>query len=133
MDFPQDGFHLGEQVVGRIAAQFLDAGLVEAQAVAQFLRRRAQGGVDVARGEPVDRQGVDEPHRHGLVGRTGEGLLDARFQHLAAVDDRLDVRDGAEGRVLAQGRPVAVVGDQPGPVVGNVLAKQLLHGQATAS
>ena len=59
-DFPQDGLHLGEQVVGRIAAQFLDAGLEEAEAVAQFLCRRAQGGVDVARREPVDRQRVDE-------------------------------------------------------------------------
>ena len=67
--------------------------------------------------------------RHGLVGRAGEGLLDARFEHLAAVDDRLDVRDGAEGRVLAQGRPVAVVGDEPGPVIRDVLVEQLLHGQ----
>ena len=55
VDFPQDGLHLGKQIVGRIAAQVLDAGLVEAKAVAQFLRRCAQRGVDVTCGEPVDR------------------------------------------------------------------------------
>ena len=78
------------QAVGRIAAQFLDTRLEEAQAVAQFLRRRAQGGVDIARREPVDRQRMDELDRHGFVGRAGESLLDARLEHHAAINDRLD-------------------------------------------
>ena len=59
VDFPQDGFHLGKQIIGRIAAQLLDARLKETQAVAQFLRRRAQGRVDVARREPVNGERMD--------------------------------------------------------------------------
>ena len=129
MDFPQDGFHLGKQIIGRIAAQLLDARLKETQAVAQFLRRRAQGRVDVARREPVNGERMDELGRHRLVCQAGEGLLDARFEHHAAIDDCLDVRNGAEGRVLAQGRPVAVIGDDSGPVVGYVLVEELLYGQ----
>ena len=129
MDFPQDGLHLGEQVVGRIAAQFLDARLIEAEPVTQFPGRRAQGGVDVAGGQPVDRQGMDEPQCHGLVGRARKGLLDAGLQHLAAVDHRLDIRYGTEGGVLAEIGPVGVIGDEPGPVVRHVLVENLLHGQ----
>ena len=72
---------------------------------------------------------MDDPQRHGLVGRAGEGLLDARFEHHAAVDDRPDVRNGAEGRIFAQRRPVGVIRDDAGPVVGYVLFEHLLHRQ----
>ncbi|GIW56387.1 MAG: hypothetical protein KatS3mg082_2791 [Nitrospiraceae bacterium] len=48
---------------------------------------------------------------------------------MAAVDDLLDLRNGTEGGVLAQVRPVAVVGDEAGPVLWHLLVEQLLHGQ----
>jgi len=48
VDFAQDRFHLGQEVVGRISVQVLDAGLVETEGVAQLFCRGAQGGVDVS-------------------------------------------------------------------------------------
>ena len=96
MDLAQYGFYLGEQIVGRHPAQLLDAGLVETQAVSQFLCRRPQGRIDVAGGEPMDGKRVNQPQCHGPVGRTGEGLLDAGFEHLAAINDRPDIRHCTE-------------------------------------
>ena len=40
MDFTQNGLNLGEQIIGRIAAQFLYAGLIQAESVAELLGRR---------------------------------------------------------------------------------------------
>ncbi len=48
---------------------------------------------------------------------------------MATVDDRLNLWYGAKGRVLAQASPVSVIGNQSGPVIGNVPVKQLFHGQ----
>ena len=128
VDFAQDRFHLGKEVVGRVSAQVLDAGLVETERVAQLFGRGAQGCVDVSGRQPVDRERVDDAERHGLVRRPGEGLCDTGLQHLAAIDHRLDVRNGAEGGILAQVRPVAVVGDETGPVLRHLLVEQLLAG-----
>ena len=67
--------------------------------------------------------------RHGLVRRPGERLLDPGLQHLAAIDHRLDIRDGAERWVLTQILPVAVIGDKTRLVFRHLLVEQLLHGQ----
>ena len=112
-DLAQHGFDLREQVVRRLAAEVLDSRLVQAQTVPQFLRRGAERGVNVLVGQAMDRQSVDDPQRHRPVGRAGERLSDARLQHLAAIDHRLDVGIGAEGGIAAQRVPVGVVGDQP--------------------
>ena len=128
VDFAQHGFHLGEQVVGRVAAQLLDARLVQAQTVAQFLGRSAQCGVDVALRQAMHRERMDQPQRHRLVRRARERLLHAPFQRLAAIHHRLDVRHGAERRVAGQVSPVAVVGDETRVVIGHTGIQHPLHG-----
>lgn len=112
-DLAQHGFDLREQIVRRLAAEVLDSRLVQAQAVPQFLRRGAERRVNVLVRQAVDRQSVDDPHGHRPVGRAGERLRDARLQHLAAVDHRLDVGIGSKGGIVTQRVPVGVVGDQP--------------------
>ena len=128
VDLAQHGFHLREQVVRRVAAQLLHAGLVQAEAVAQFLRGGAEGRVDVALGEAMHGQRVDQPQRHRLVGRAGERLLHARLQHFTAIDHGFDVRRGAEGRIAGEVRPIAVVGDEARVFGGNVRVQQPFHG-----
>ena len=103
VDLPQDCLHLRQEVVGRIAPEILDTRLIEAQTVPQLLGGGAEGGMDVAGGQPVHRQCVDDAHRHRLVRRPGERLLNSRLQHLAAIDDRLDVGNGPERCVFPQG------------------------------
>ena len=70
---------------------------------------------------------MNNPKSHVLVCWPGEGLADTGFQNLAAVDHRFDIRHGAEGWVLPQRGPVAVVSDKPGIVLGDVLIQPPLH------
>ena len=125
----QHGLHQREQVVGRIAAELLDLRLIQTQAVAQLRRGGAERGVHVPVRQAVHGQAVDDAQRHRLVGGAGVRLADARFQHAAAIDHRLDVGFGAEGRVLAQRAPEVVVGDQPGAVLRQRLVDDPLHGR----
>ena len=127
-DLAQHGLHLGEQIVVRLAAQVLDARLVEAQAVAQFRRGGAERRVDVLVRQAVHRQSVDDPQRQRPICRAGKRLPDARLQHLAAIDHLLDVGVGAEHRVLAQRAPIGVPGDQPRAVGRKFLVDSRLHG-----
>ena len=70
---------------------------------------------------------MDEAQRHRLVLLTGDGVLDAGFQHLAAIDDRPDLGNGAERGVLLERVPVAVEGDQARLVLRHVLTENALH------
>ena len=128
VDLAQHRLHLREQVVGRVAAEVFDARLVETEAVAQLLRRRAERRVHVVVGQAVDRQAVHDPDGHFLVGGTGERLPDARLQHLAAVDHLPDLRRRADRGVPAQRVPVVVVRDQAGAVGGQLLVEPARHG-----
>ena len=105
------------------------AGIYEDPAYGTMEITLNQRGVNITRCKPVDRQCMDDPGGHGFVSRTGKSLLDTGFEHLAAIDDRFDIRHSPERRILAQRRPVAVIGDDPGPVAGHVLPEELLHGQ----
>jgi len=88
---------MGLQIlVGLVAAQLCNQRVEQAEAVTQFLGGRAHGGIDVAGGEAVDGQRMDQAQRHRLVLLTGDGVLDAGFQHLATIDDRPDLGNGAE-------------------------------------
>ena len=127
VDFPEHRFHLRQQVVGGVAAELSDPRLIEAETVAELPGGGAQGGADVPDRQPVHRQGVNDAQRHRLVGRARIGLFDERLEHPTALDDGLDVGDGAEGRVFAQFGPVAVISDQTGAVGGDVAAQQALH------
>ena len=113
--------------VGLVAAQFGDQRIEQAEAVAKFFGGCAHGGIDVASGEAVDRQRMNQAQRHRLVMLAGDGVFDAGFQHLAAIDDRPDLGNGAEGSVLLERIPVAVEGDQAGLVLRHVLAQDALH------
>ena len=53
MDFPQNGLHLGEQVIGWIASQLLNAWLIKTERIPQFLWRGSECGIDVAGGEAM--------------------------------------------------------------------------------
>ena len=129
MDFAQDGLDLREEIVGRLAAQLFDVRLVEAQRVAELVRRGPERRVDVVVREPVKGQCVDDPQRHRPVRRPCERPGDAGLQHLAAVDDRLDLRHRAERRVLAQRAPVRVVGDEAGTAGRRLVVDDPVHGQ----
>ena len=59
---------------------------------------------------------MNQAQRHRFVLSTGDGILDAGFQHLATIDDCPDLGNGAEGGVLFERVPVAVEGDQAGLV-----------------
>ena len=89
----------------------------------------APGARDVTGSEPVHRQGMDEPQGHGLVRRPSEGcwIRDSStwLQSMTALISGI----GAEGRVLAQVWPVAVVGDETRSVFGDLLVEQPPHGQ----
>jgi len=102
----------------------------QAQVVAQLGRRGAEWGEDVPRREAVDRQGVDDTARDALVPGLRVSLLDAVLEHSALVDDLLDLGDRAEGGVVAQRLPVAVVGDEPGLVAGHGLIDDAPDGHA---
>ena len=127
VDLPEHRLHLRQEVVGGVPPEVFDPRLVQAEAVPELFRGGAQAGVDVAGGQPVHRQGMDDAQRHRLVGRPRIRLLDARFEHLAAIDDRLHVGDRAEGGVLPQHGPVAVVGDEAGAVRRELLLQPPLH------
>ena len=110
---------LREQVVRRLAPEVLDSRLVETHAIPEFLRGGAERRMDVLVGQAVDRQSMDDPQCNRPVGRAGERLPDARLQHLAAINHRLDVGVGTECGILAQRAPVGVVRDQdPGCPTG---------------
>ncbi len=70
---------------------------------------------------------MNNPQRHGFIWGPRESLLDAGFEHLAAIDDRPDLGYGAEGGVLLECVPVAVEGDQSGLVLRHVFAENALH------
>ena len=72
MDFSQHRLDLGQQIIRRVAAKLSDAGLVQAQCIAQFLRCSANWRMNIASGQPVDRQTVDDLQRHGFVGLPGK-------------------------------------------------------------
>ena len=72
MDFSQHRLDLGQQIICRIAAKIPNAGLVQAQGIAQFLRCGADWRMNIASGQPVDRQTVDDLQRHGFVGWPGK-------------------------------------------------------------
>ena len=92
-DLAQGRLDRRQQVVGGLATHVLDAGLVQAKRVAQFLGRGSHRHVDVAtRGQAVYGQPLDHPHGHCLVGRPGEGLLHALGEHLGDLQHRADVR-----------------------------------------
>ena len=127
VDLPEDRLHLRQQVFGGVSPEVFDPRLVQAEAVPELFGGGAQAGVDVAGGQPMHRQGMDDAQRHRLVGRPRIRLLDARFEHLAAIDDRLHVGDGAEGGILPQHGPVAVIGDEAGTVRRERLPQPPLH------
>src|SRR5690606_16503966 len=52
--------------------------------------------------QPVDRERGDDEKRHGLVRWRGEGLLDSRLQHQAAIDRRRDALEDVD--VVRMGR-----------------------------
>ena len=61
VDFAQDRFHMGlEVLVGLVATQLGDQRIEQTEAVAQFLGGCAHGGIDVAGGEAVDGQRMDQ-------------------------------------------------------------------------
>jgi len=61
VDFAQDRFHMGlEVLVGLVATQLGDQRVEQAEAVTQFLGGRAHGSIDVAGGEAVDGQSMDQ-------------------------------------------------------------------------
>ena len=128
MNLAQHRLDLGEKIVRRVTAQVFDSGLVQAESVTQLFRRCAEGGVDVARGQAVQRERMDDPQRHRFVGGARESLSNSRLQHFAAFDDCLDVGYRTECPVLPESVPIAVVGDQTGHVVRYVLIQHLLHG-----
>ena len=76
---------------------------------------------------------MDQATSHGLVGRPGECLLYTPFQHLAAGDDFLDVRQRTIRGVLGEGVPVAVVGDEARRVGRYLLVQHGLHGRRQGS
>ena len=123
----QDGLDLRQEVVGWVASQVLDAGLVQTEGVPQLLCRGAQVRVYVAGCEPVHRERVDDPHRHRHVLGPRVRLPDARLQHFAALNDVADVGHCAERRVLAQRVPVAVVGDESRVIRGQLFVEQRVH------
>ena len=57
----------------------------------------------------------------------GDGVLDAGFQNLAAINDCPDFGNGAERSVLLEGTPIAVEGDQAGFVLRHILAQDAFH------
>ena len=85
---------------------------VDAQSVAQLLRGGAQRGIDIAGGQAVDAEGVDDAQRRRAVLGPGKRVAHPVLEHLALVDHFLDLGDAAEGRVVAQPGPVSIVGDQ---------------------
>ncbi len=70
---------------------------------------------------------MDQAQCHRLVLLSGNGVFDPGFQHLAAIDNRPDLGNSAEGCVLLQCVPIAVEGDQAGLVLRHVLAQNALH------
>ena len=70
---------------------------------------------------------MDQAHRHRLVLLAGDGVLDAGFQNLAAINDCPDFRNGAERGVLFERVPVAVECDQAGLILWHVLIENAFH------
>ena len=94
VDLAHDGVDPGEEIVGRVAAQVGHVGFEETEGVTQFLGRGAEGGIDVAVGEAMDQEGVDDAGGHGQVERIAQvaGGGDAAFEHLAD-DAGIDAHD----------------------------------------
>ena len=119
-DLPQGGLYGGEQVVGRVAAQVFDAGLIQAQRVPQLGGGRSDRYVDVAaRGEPMHRQPGNHALCHGFIGWAGEGLLHSLSQDLRHLHDGADAGVGAQHAVGRDGLPKLVIADQSWAITGN--------------
>ena len=121
--------HHREQVFGGLAGHVFDAGLKQAQGVAQLGGGGANGNVDVAAGgQAVYGQTIDNTQRHRLVGRAREGLLNAGFEHFGNAQHLLDVGIGFQHRVALDRAPETLKGDQLRAVGGHVLIEDGLHG-----
>ena len=124
-----NGLHHREQVFGGLAGHVFDAGLKQAQGVAQLGGGGANGNVDVAAGgQAVYGQTIDNTQRHRLVGRAREGLLNAGFEHFGNAQHLLDVGIGFQHRVALDRAPETLKGDQLRAVGGHVLIEDGLHG-----
>ena len=64
---------------------------------------------------------MDQSQSHRFVLLAGDGIFNARFQYLAAIDDLPDLRDSSERGILLERVPVAVEGDQAGFVLRYIL------------
>ncbi len=76
----------------------------------------------------MNRQSMNNPQRHGTIGRSRECLLNPGLQNLAAVDHGLDIWNRLEGCVLFQIVPVLVVGNQSRRIFRQFLIQQPFHG-----
>jgi len=99
------------------------------QVIAQLLGGRADWSEDVARREPMHGQGVDDSKRSWTVLRPRVGLLDTRFENVRFLDHIADLGDRSERRVVFQGLPIRVIGDEAGLVCGHGLAMQAPDGR----
>ena len=127
-NFAQHGVNLRQQVVCRVAAHLFDAGVVQAQAVSQFGGHQADGDVGVAaRGQPVDRQRVDDALGHRLVGGL-HAVANAIFQRVAHVDDFADALVAAQDGVVANLVPVRIERDQARSVFWHIFVHQSADG-----
>src|SRR5207248_41711 len=80
VDFTQDSLYQGEQVVGRNATEILYCVIVETEAITQLLGCRANGSVNIARREAMDRQAMYNAQSHLLICWTSESVLDTVLQ-----------------------------------------------------
>ena len=127
--FAERGFDDREEIIGGVAAHFRGARVVEAETIAELLRRETERGVQVARGEAVNGEALDDADGQGLVGLFRKGALDLGFKGGAAFDDGFDFGQGAVGRVFLERLPIAVEGDDAGAVLGHFLGDQFLDGK----
>ena len=128
VNFAQHRFNMGLQILVRlIAAQFGNHGIEKAEAIAQFFRRSPHGRVNITRRQAMHRECMNQAQRHRLVVLARNTIFDARFQHLATVDDCADVRDRTESGILPQGMPVAVKGNQPWFIGWYMLVEDRFH------
>jgi hypothetical protein len=121
-DLAQHGFHQRQQVGCWFAAKLRNAGVVQAQGVAQLQRCWPQRDVDVAAcGQTMHRQALNDAQRNGLVSRARERLLHFGRKHLRHLEDGPDVFVGAEHGVGRHCVPEGVEADQAGAIGRHVL------------
>src|SRR5581483_2443523 len=99
----------------------------EAKIVTKLVYGESDRHVDVFGGEPVYRETIDDAQRDRDVLLLRQGCFELRAQYLCSIEHERDLRYRPVRRIAVELRPVAVVANETGSVMGHIRFEESRH------